>query len=240
MKTKYTIKLAVLSLLTAVAVHGENTKSQGTETEFGYYEQRISKGQVSATSAPYFEVSSTFNNLSNVSIIGSIELVEDSDRDQLHMSLGAAFDTSIGDIVTSVAVHKTETFDYTYELVGQYRSSPFDLVDAIVSLSLENGCGTIDYSTQTIYTPALNLSKTFVSSYFDLVLGGEVGKSYGFEDSFEYIQLYTRVETLINEKAYVYVQLNWLDNDAVVYDATTFASSENFDQSIQAGVSFKF
>ena len=87
---------------------------------------------------------------------------------------------------------------------------------------------------------AVNISKTFTSSYFDLVLGGEIGKSYGLEDSFQYIQLYTRVETIINDKAHVYVQFNWLDNDDVVYDSTTFASSENFDSSIQAGVSFNF
>lgn len=91
-----------------------------------------------------------------------------------------------------------------------------------------------------IYTPALNISKRFTSEYFDLILGGETGKSYGLDDSFQYIQLYTRVETIINETAHVYVQFNWLDNDDVVYDATTFASSEDFDSSIQAGVSFKF
>lgn len=240
---KNTIKTIILSLLTAAAVNGQGTrdvKNWSIDTEFGYYEQRISKGQVSATDAPYFKASSRLGKLHGLNIVGSIEVIEDGEKDQLEASLGTVFGTPIGDIGASLVASKTESSDLSLELVGQYKTSPFDLVDADFSLSVENGSGSIDYSTQTIYTPTLNISKTFTSSYFDLVLGGEVGKSYGLDDTFQYIQLYTRLETLINEEAYVYVQFNWLDNDDVVYDSTTFASSENFDSSIQAGVSFKF
>ena len=238
MNMKNTIKTAILSLLAAATVCGQGVQTDNV-TEFGYYEQRISRGQVGATDAPYFKTSSEIGTLRNLSIVGSFEFVED-DRDEFHASLGTVLNTPIGDIDTRVVAHKTESSDFTFELEGQYKVSPFDFVDANLSLTLENGSSAIDKSTQTIYTPALNISKTFTSSYFDLVLGGEVGKSYGLDDSFQYIQLYTRVETIINEKAHVYVQFNWLDNDDVVYDATTFASSENFDSSVQAGVSFKF
>jgi hypothetical protein len=243
MNMKNTIKTAILSLLAAVTVNGQgvqNAKNWGPGTEFGYYEQRIDGGKVTATDSPYFKTSAEVATLRTLNIVGSVELVEDNSRDQLHASLGTVFSTPIGDIDTRLVAHKTEGSDFTFELEGQYKVSPFDLVDANLSLSVENGDGTIDYSTQLIYTPALNISKTFSSSYFDLVLGGEVGKSYGLEGGFEYIQLYTRVETLINDLAHVYVQFNWLDNDDVVYDSTTFASSENFESSIQAGVSFEF
>jgi hypothetical protein len=242
MNMKNTIKTTILLLLAATVVNGQgvqNTKDKNV-VEFGYYEQRIYRGQVDATDASYVKASSEVGTLRNLSIVGSVELVEDNSRDQLHASLGTVLSTPIGDIDTRLIAHKTEGSDFTFELEGQYKVSPFDFVDANFSLSLENGSNTIDYSTQTIYTPALNISKTFTSSYFDLVLGGEIGKSYGLEDSFQYIQLYTRVETIINDKAHVYVQFNWLDNDDVVYDSTTFASSENFDSSIQAGVSFNF
>ena len=242
---KNTIKTIILSLLTVAAAttsgqSSQGAKNWGTDTEFGYYEQRIYRGQVGATDAPYVKVSSEIGTFQSLSIIGSVELVEDGDKDQLHASIGTALNTPIGVIDTSIVANKTESSDLTLEFVGQYKASPFDLVDTNLSLTVENGSSAIDYSTQTIYTPALNISKTFTSSYFDLVLGGEVGKSYGLDDTFQYIQLYTRLETLINEEAYVYVQFNWLDNDDVVYDSTTFASSENFDSSIQAGVSFKF
>lgn len=241
MNMKNTIKTAILSLLAATVVNGQgvqNTKDQNA-VELGYYEQRIHRGQVDATDAAYLKASSEVGTLRNLSIVGSVELVED-DRDQLHASLGTVFNTPIGDIDTRLVAHKTEGSDFTFELEGQYKVSPFNFVDAILSLNVEDGSGTIDYSTQMIYTPALNISKRFTSEYFDLILGGETGKSYGLDDSFQYIQLYTRVETIINETAHVYVQFNWLDNDDVVYDATTFASSEDFDSSIQAGVSFKF
>lgn len=243
MNMKTTIKTAILSLLAAITVNGkdaQNAKNWGMFTEFGYYEQRISGGQVGATDAPYFKTSAEVGTFRNTSVVGSIELVDDNNRDQLHATLGTVLDTPIGDIDTRLVTHKTEGSDFTFELVGQYKVAPLNFVDANLSLSLENGSGSIDRSTQLIYTPALDISKTFTSSYFDLILGGEVGKSYGLEDGFSYIQLYTRLETVVNEKAHVYVQFNWLDNDDVVYDSTTFASSENFDSSIQAGVSFNF
>ena len=238
-----TIKTAILSLLAAITVNGQegqNANTWGTATEFGYYEQRISGGQVGATDAPYIKMSSEVGTLRNLDIVGSVELVDGNGRDQLHATLGTVLGTPIGDIDTRVVAHKTEGSDFTFELVGQYEVSPFDFVDTNLSLSLENGSNAIDKSTQLIYTPALNISKTFTSSYFDLILGGEIGKSYGLDDSFQYIQLYTRLETVVNETAHVYVQFNWLDNDDVVYDSTAFSSSENFESSIQTGVSFNF
>jgi len=239
MNMKNTIKSIVLSLLTVAMASGQDA----FRSEFGYYGQRISGGQVGAADAPYIKLSSGVGTFQNFSIVGDIELVNDSSGDQLHLSLGTKLNTTIGDIDTRIVAHKIEGSDFTFELAGQYDISSAltgDFVDATLSLSLENGSNAIDRSTRVIYTPALNVSKTFTSSYFDLILSGEVGKSYGLKESFEYIQLYARLETVINETALVYVQFNWLDNDDVVYGSNTFALSENFDKSIHAGVLFKF
>lgn len=240
---KYTKIKTILALAMAVTVatgeEAKQEKSWSVDTEAGYYEKRISGGQVGATDAPYVKAMTDIGNFKGLSLVGSLELVE-ANNDELHGSIGTALDTRIGVIDTRFIAHLTEGKSTTFELAGTYGFNAFDFLDTSFNLALENGGSAIDGTTDVVYTPSLNVSKTFHAGPVALKLGGEYGHSFNLDQDFEYLHLYSRVSTVINEKYNVYAQYNWVDSSDVVEGGTTFAQGADFGGSFQAGVSISF
>ena len=217
-------------------------KTWSVNTEVGYYESRISGGLVGAEDAPYVKASTKIGNLYGLSLVGGIEYVDDPDATEVHGSIGTVLITPIGSIDTRIVAHKKENSDATYELVGAYGVNLLSFVETELSLSVENGAP--ELSTETldpIYTPAIVVSKTFNTGTFDLILGGEYGQSFGFDDDYEYIHGFARLETVVNGAAKLFVQANWVNSDVVFADGITYSDSDlDFAQSVNAGLAFKF
>ncbi len=168
----------------AEAQEVKQEKTWSVNTEVGYYESRISGGLVGAEDAPYVKASTKVGNLLGISLVGGIEYVDDPDASEVHGSIGGLLDTPIGDIDTRVVAHKKDGADATFEVVGAYVVNLLDFVDTELSLSVENGSEAVDTTLDPIYTPAILVSKTFNTGTFDLILGGEYGQSFGFDEDF--------------------------------------------------------
>lgn len=216
-------------------------KTWSVNTEVGYYESRISGGQVGAEDAPYIKASTKIGDVYGLSLVGGVEYVNDPDVTELHASIGTLLDTPIGNIDTRLVAHTKDGSDTTYELVGAYGVNLFDFVDTEVSLSVENGAEAVESTIDPIYTPAIIISKTFATGTFDLILGGEYGQSFGFDDDYEYIHGFARLETVVNGAAKLFVQANWVNSDVIFADGITYSDTDlDFAQSVNAGLQFKF
>ena len=67
------------------------------------------------------------------------------------------------------------------------------------------------------------------------------GQSFGFDEDYEYIHGFVRLETVINDVAKLYVQGNWINSDVVFADGITYSDTQlDWSQSINAGVAFSF
>jgi hypothetical protein len=85
------------------------------------------------------------------------------------------------------------------------------------------------------------MSKTFNTGTFDLIIGGEYGQSFGFDDDYEYLHGFVRAETVINDIAKLFVQANWVNSDVVLADGITYTDTQlEWDQSVNVGLAFSF
>lgn len=248
MKKKYIIGGVAVAIIAYLAMCGsaeaQEVKQEKTWTvnsEVGYYESRISGGLVGAEDAPYVKASTKIGNFYGLSLVGGIEYVDDPDAYELHGSIGTVLDTPIGNIDTRVVAHNKESSDTTFELVGAYGVNLLSFVDTELSLSVENGSNGVEGTLDPIYSPAIVVSKTFNTGTYDLILGGEYGQSFGFDEDYEYIHGFVRLETVINDVAKLYVQGNWINSDVVFADGITYSDTQlDWSQSINAGVAFSF
>ena len=150
-------------------------------------------------------------------------------------------DTPIGDIDTRIVAHTKEDSDTTFELVGAYSVNLLSFVDTELSLSVENGAEAVDTTIDPIYSPAILVSKTFNTGTFDITFGGEYGQSFGFDDDYEYLHGFVKLETVINDVAKLYIQGNWVNSDVVFADGISYADTElDWDQSVNVGLAFTF
>jgi len=248
MKKKYII---IGTAIAAIAFFGMCSKSEAQEvkqektwsinSEVGYYESRISGGMVGAEDAAYVKASTKVGNLYGLSLVGGIEYVNDPDRYELHSSVGTVLDTPIGDIDTRIVAHTKEDSDTTFELVGAYSVNLLSFVDTELSLSVENGAEAVDTTIDPIYSPAILVFKTFNTGTFDITFGGEYGQSFGFDDDYEYLHGFVKLETVINDVAKLYIQGNWVNSDVVFADGISYADTElDWDQSVNVGLAFTF
>ena len=226
----------------AEAQEVKQEKTWSVNSEVGYYESRISGGLVGAEDAPYVKLSTKLGNFYGLSLVGGVEYVDDPDATEVHGSVGTVLSTPIGSIDTRLVAHKKDNADATFELVGTYGVNLLSFVDTELSLSVENGAPEISTETlDPIYTPAIVVSKTFQTGTFDIILGGEYGQSFGFDEDYEYIHTFARLETVVNGAAKLFVQANWVNSDVVLADGITYSDADlDFEQSVTAGLAFKF
>ena len=248
MNKKYIIIGAVVAIVAFFTMCGKaeaqevkQEKTWSVNTEVGYYESRISGGLVGAEDAPYVKASTKLGDFYGLSLVGGVEFVNDPDATEVHGSIGTLLSTPIGDIDTRVVAHKKDGAEATYELVGAYGVNWFDFVETELSLSIENGAEAVDTTLDPIYTPAIVVSKTFNTGTFDLIVGGEYGQSFGFDEDYEYIHGFARLETIVNGTAKLFVQGNWVNSDVVFADGITYSDTElDFAQSVNVGLAFNF
>lgn len=248
MNKKYIIGGVIVAAIAYLAMCGKaeaqevkEEKTWSVNAEVGYYDSRISGGMVGAENAPYVKASTKIGNVYGLSLVGGIEYVNDPDAYELHGSIGTVLDTPIGDIDTRVVAHNKEESDTTFELVGAYGVNLFSFVDTELSLSVENGAEAVEDTLDPIYTPAIVMSKTFNTGTFDLIIGGEYGQSFGFDDDYEYLHGFVRAETVINDIAKLFVQANWVNSDVVLADGITYTDTQlEWDQSVNVGLAFSF
>lgn len=248
MNKKYIIGGIVIAAIAYLAMCGKAEAQQARQektwkvnAEVGYYESRISGGLVGAEDAPYVKASTKIGNFYGLSLVGGIEYVQDPDAYELHGSIGTVFDTPIGDIDTRIVAHNKETSDTTYELVGAYGVNLLSFIDTELSLSVENGAEGVEDTLKPIYSPAILISKTFNTGTFDIILGGEYGASYGFDEDYEYLHTFVRAETIINNTAKLFVQSNWVNSDVVFADGITYSDTKlDWEQSLNVGLAFSF
>lgn len=247
MNKKYIIIGAVVAVIALFAWTGKcdaqevtQEKTWDVNTEVGYYESRISGGLVGAQDAPYIKASTKIGDFYGLSLVGGIEYV-DADASEVHGSVGTLLSTPIGSIDTRLVAHKKDGADATYELVGAYGVNLFSFVDTELSLSIENGSEAVDTTLDPIYTPAIIVSKTFNTGTFDIILGGEYGQSFGFDEDYEYLHGFARLETVVNNAAKLFIQGNWVNSDVVFADGITYADTElDWDQSVNIGLAFSY
>ena len=248
MNKKYIIGGIVIAAIAYLAMCGKAEAQQARQektwkvnAEVGYYESRISGGLVGAEDAPYVKASTKIGNFYGLSLVGGIEYVQDPDAYELHGSIGTVFDTPIGDIDTRIVAHNKETSDTTYELVGAYGVNLLRYIDTELSLSVENGAEGVEDTLKPIYSPAILISKTFNTGTFDIILGGEYGASYGFDEDYEYLHTFVRAATIINNTAKLFVQSNWVNSDVVFADGITYSDTKlDWEQSLNVGLAFSF
>lgn len=250
MNKKYIITGAIVAIVGYLSFCGSKCEAQevkqektwSVNTEVGYYESRISGGLVGAEDAPYVKASTKIGNFYGLSLVGGIEYVNDPDAYEIHGSIGTVLDTPIGDVDTRLVAHNKEGSDATFELVGAYGVNLFSFVETELSLSIENGSTeAADTTLDPIYTPAIVLSKTFNTGTFDIILGGEYGRSFGFDEDYEYLHGFARLETVVNDAAKLFVQGNWVNSDVVFADGVTYSDTAlDWDQSVNAGLTFTF
>jgi len=248
MNKKYIIGGVIVAAIAYLAMCGKaeaqevkQEKSWSVNAEVGYYESRISGGLVGAEDAPYVKASTKIGDFYGLSLVGGIEYVEDPDAYELHASIGTVLDTPIGDIDTRVVAHNKESNDATFELVGAYGVNLLSFVDTELSLSVENGAEAVEDTLDPIYSPAIVVSKTFNTGTLDIIIGGEYGQSFGFDEDYEYIHGFVRAETIINNTAKLFVQSNWVNSDVVFADGITYSDTQlDWDQSINVGLAFSF
>ena len=248
MKKKYIIAGIVIVVVAFFALTNKSEaqevkteKPWNVNAEVGYYESRISGGLVGAEDAPYVKASTKVGDFYGLSIVGGVEYVDDPDAREFHGSLGTLLDTPIGTIDTRLVAHKKDGTDATYELVGAYGVNWFSFLDTELSLSVENGSEAVASTLDPIYTPAIVVSKTFNTGTFDLILGGEYGQSFGFDEDYEYIHGFARLETVVNGTAKLFIQSNWVNSDVVFADGITYSDTKlNFANSVNAGLVFSF
>jgi len=226
----------------AEAQEVKQEKTWSVNSEVGYYESRISGGLVGAEDAPYVKLSTKIGDFYGLSLVGGVEYVDDQDASEIHGSVGTALSTPIGTIDTRLVAHKKDNADATFELVGAYGVNLLSFVDTELSLSVENGAPEISTETlDPIYTPAIIVSKTFNTGTFDLVVGGEYGQSFGFDEDYEYIHGFARLETVVNGAAKLFIQSNWVNSDVVFADGISYSDTDlEFAHSVNAGLAFKF
>ena len=248
MNKKYIIGGIVIAAIAYLAMCGKAEAQQARQektwkvnAEVGYYESRISGGLVGAEAARYVKASTKIGNFYGLSLVGGIEYVQDPDAYELHGSIGTVFDTPIGDIDTRIVAHNKETSDTTYELVGAYGVNLLSFIDTELSLSVENGAEGVEDTLKPIYSPAILISKTFNTGTFDIIVGGEYGASYGFDEDYEYLHTFVRAETIINNTAKLFVQSNWVNSDVVFADGITYSDTKlDWEQSLNVGLAFSF
>ena len=74
-----------------------------------------------------------------------------------------------------------------------------------------------------------------------MIVGGEYGQSFGFDEDFEYIHGFARLETVVNDTAKLFVQANWVNSDVVFADGITYSDTNlDFAESVNAGLTFTF
>ena len=248
MNKKYIIIGALVAIVAFFTMCGKaeaqevkQEKTWSVNTEVGYYESRISGGLVGAEDAPYVKASTKIGDFYGLSLVGGIEYVQDLDARELHGSIGTVLDTPVGDIDTRVIAHNKKGSDTTFELVGAYGVNLLSFVDTELSLSVENGANGVADTIDPVYTPAIVISKTFNTGTFDLIVGGEYGQTLGFDEDYEYIHGFARLETIVNDTAKLFVQGNWINSDVVFADGITYADTQlNWGQSVNAGLAFSF
>ena len=248
MNKKYIIIGAIVAVVAFFATCSKSEaqevkqeKTWSVNTEVGYYESRISGGLVGAEDAPYVKASTKIGNFYGLSLVGGVEYVNDPDADEVHASVGTLLDTPIGSIDTRLVAHTKGDSDTTYELVGAYGVNWFSFVETELSLSIENGSEAVDTTLDPIYSPAIVISKTFNTGTFDLILGGEYGQSFGFDEDYEYIHGFARLETVVNGAAKLFIQSNWVNSDVVFADGISYSDTDlEFAHSVNAGLAFKF
>lgn len=125
---------------------------------------------------------------------------------------------------------------------GAYDLNWFDTIDTSITVSVEDGTETGFDTGDVITTPAFNVSKTFVfRDVIDITIGGEYGKSFGFDDDYEYTVGYLRLATVFNDKFPVFVQLNALSNDLNdVNDISSEGTDSDWDTSVTVGLAYSF
>ena len=225
----------------AEAQEVKQEKTWSVNTEVGYYESRISGGLVGAEDAPYVKASTKIGDFYGLSLVGGIEYVDDPDAYEIHGSVGTVLDTPIGDIDTRLVAHNKQGSDATFELVGAYGVNLLSFVETELSLSVENGSEAVDGTLSPIYTPAVVLSKTFNTGTFDIILGGEYGQSFGFDEDYEYLHGFARLETVVNGAAKLFIQGNWVNSDVVFADGITYSDAQlEWAKSVNAGLVFSF
>ena len=225
----------------AEAQEVKQEKTWSVNTEVGYYESRISGGLVGAEDAPYVKASTKIGDFYGLSLVGGIEYVDDPDAYEIHGSIGTVLDTPIGDVDTRLVAHNKEGGDATFELVGAYGVNLFSFVETELSLSVENGSEAVEGTLDPIYTPAVVLSKTFSTGTYDIIIGGEYGRSFGFDEDYEYLHGFARLETVINNTAKLFVQGNWVNSDVVFADGVTYSDAElDWAESVNVGLAFSF
>ena len=248
MNKKYIIIGALVAIVAFFTMCGKaeaqevkQEKTWSVNTEVGYYESRISGGLVGAEDAPYVKASTKIGDFYGLSLVGGIEYVDDPDAYELHGSIGTVLDTPIGDIDTRLVAHNKQGSDATFELVGAYIVNLFSFVETELSLSVENGSEAVDTTLDPIYTPAVVLSKTFNTGTFDLIVGGEYGQSFGYDEDYEYIHGFARLETIVNDAAKLFIQGNWVNSDVVFADGITYSDAQlEWAKSVNAGLVFSF
>lgn len=247
MNKKYIIIGAVVAAVALLAMCGKagaqevvQEKKWELDTQAGYYEKRISGGLYGAQDAAFVKASTKLGNFQGLSFVGSVEYV-DEDLYELHSTIGTYINTPFGGIDTRFVVHSVEDADVTYELNGAYDLNWFKGFDTTFTVAFEDGNELGGETDDTITTPALNISKTFIGQHANLTIGGEYGQSFGYDDDFEYIHGYVRVTSTINNVLPVFVQLNFLKNDLDEDNAiSSEGTDDDFDSSITVGVSYTF
>lgn len=247
MNKKYIIIGAVVAAIAffamcskAEAQEVEQEKTWSVDVTTGYYEKRISGGLYGAQDVGYFKASTKAGDFAGLSFVGGLEYVH-SDDYQLHYSLGTYLDTFIGGIDTRVVMHTIEGADTTFELNGAYDLNWFEFVDTSVTVAFEDGGEAGDSIDKVVTTPAFNVSKTFDVKYADMTVGGEYGKSFGFDEDVEYVHGFVRFTSTINNFLPVFVQVNALKNNlGIVNDISSEGTDGDFDTTVTAGVAFAF
>ena len=247
MNKKYIIIGAVVAIIAYFAMCGKceaqevvNEKNWELNTEVGYYEKRISGGLYGAQDSAYIKASTKLGNFQGLAFVGSLEYVNTEDY-QLHGTVGTYLSTPVGGIDTRLVIHTGEEADTTFELNGAYDLDWFEVVDTSFTVAFEDGSESGSSTDSIVTTPAFNVSKTFDVKYADMTVGGEYGKSFGFDEDVEYVHGYVRFTSTINNFLPVFVQVNALKNNlGIVNDISSEGTDGDFDTTVTAGVAFAF
>jgi hypothetical protein len=247
MNKKYIIIGAVVTVIAYFTMCGKceaqevvTEKNWKLDTEVGYYEKRISGGLYGAQDSAYVKASTKLGDLQGLALVGSLEYV-DAESYQVHGTIGTYLNTPVGGIDTRLVVHTGEEADTTFELNGAYDLNWFEVVDTSVTVAFEDGSEAGSSTDSIVTTPALCISKTFDAKYADVTVGGEYGKSFGFDEDVEYVHGYVRFTSTINDALPVFVQVNTLKNNLDVVNAISSEGTDgDFDTSVTVGLAYTF
>lgn len=225
MNTISTLKWPIIALVGILGIWFFTSSAEAAtfDGEVGKYEKRIDSGvYTGAEDSLYYKLSADIPVFSALGLAGNLEYV-DSDVTELYVGVGTTLSTPIGDIGAGVELSQVDGRDDLYELVGSYDLTLFDAFTTTIDAEInEDSRGNVDASVEQLL---------FSNGSFDIVGGGAIGGSFGFDNDYTYTLGFARLQIDA-----LYAQYNYLKNDITGAGGT----DDSWQGTLDFGLAFQF